>query len=243
MESYFENIKEKLLQEIEKSEFIIYAAIAWITDYNIIQVLLDKLKAGVQIELIVNNDEGFEKRKKQFDDFRSHGGRLFLYRNDDNSIMHNKFCVIDLSTIITGSFNWSFNASMKHKENIIIERDNFNESKKFAREFRKIKKASVLYDGTKTNFDIAGYAEVIRRFIYNDNENKYVQFDVVSGSKFGSVFMDMDIVHLEVSIPNKLFGYWGEKITGMDKIECKVGDRVFYEFHCIDPNFVQFVFK
>ena len=43
VEAYFENIKEKLIQEIEKSEFIIYAAVAWVTDGDILSALMKKI--------------------------------------------------------------------------------------------------------------------------------------------------------------------------------------------------------
>ena len=44
METYFEGIKGIIIQEIEKAEFIIYVAVAWITDYDIIIALIKSLK-------------------------------------------------------------------------------------------------------------------------------------------------------------------------------------------------------
>ena len=34
--------------------------------------------------------------------------------------MHNKFCVIDLSVVITGSFNWTSQAVTGNQENILF---------------------------------------------------------------------------------------------------------------------------
>ena len=34
-------------------------------------------------------------------------------------MMHNKFCVIDRSTVINGSYNWSYKARQNH-ENITV---------------------------------------------------------------------------------------------------------------------------
>ena len=51
--------------------------------------------------------------------------------------MHNKFCVIDNQTVITGSYNWSSNAEFKNEENISIIRDNKTASD-YSVEYRRL---------------------------------------------------------------------------------------------------------
>jgi len=51
----------------------------------------------------------------------------------DNSVkyhMHHKFCVIDHSIVITGSFNWTTQAVMQNQENVM-----FYENKEIARSY------------------------------------------------------------------------------------------------------------
>ena len=53
--------------------------------------------------------------------------------------MHNKFCIIDYSTIITGSYNWSYKAE-NNFENVIINYDDTALAEQFISEFNQIRK-------------------------------------------------------------------------------------------------------
>ena len=53
--------------------------------------------------------------------------------------MHDKFCIIDNHTVITGSYNWSDNAEFKNEENITIETDN-EQANRFSVKFRDLRK-------------------------------------------------------------------------------------------------------
>ncbi|MEI6879931.1 MAG: phospholipase D-like domain-containing protein [Bacteroidota bacterium] len=52
--------------------------------------------------------------------------------------MHNKFCVIDYNTVITGSYNWSYKAESNF-ENIIINSNDTILAEQFIAEFNQIK--------------------------------------------------------------------------------------------------------
>lgn len=52
--------------------------------------------------------------------------------------MHNKFCVIDGQTVITGSFNWSYKARQNH-ENITISTEAEPLARQFIDEFRQLR--------------------------------------------------------------------------------------------------------
>lgn len=52
--------------------------------------------------------------------------------------MHNKFCIIDFNTLITGSFNWTYNAQ-NHFENILIIRNDYEVIKGYLHEFFDLK--------------------------------------------------------------------------------------------------------
>ena len=53
--------------------------------------------------------------------------------------MHNKFCVIDYSTVITGSYNWSYKAESNF-ENVIITSQDTTLADQFILEFNNIRK-------------------------------------------------------------------------------------------------------
>lgn len=208
MKTYFDGIKEVITAEIESAEFIIYIAVAWITDYELISTLIKKLKSGVQIEVIVNGDYQFSKVKLRFNEFLRHGGKLFLYENIDKSIMHNKFCIIDLNTTITGSFNWSFSATAYHKENIVVENNNFAFARQFAREFFKIKKTSVVFDSKYIPYDAAVYAESsVVQIFSEEGFDQYCVVEVEEPNRIGILFV---YNCEEYTIPDPIFGVWTE---------------------------------
>ncbi|MFD2787231.1 phospholipase D-like domain-containing protein [Hymenobacter rubripertinctus] len=239
MKTYFEGIKEVLVQEIESAEFIIYIAVAWITDYDLISTLVKKMKSGIQIEVIVNGDYQFSKVKSQFNEFLFHGGKLYLYENKGKSIMHNKFCVIDLNTTITGSYNWSFSASAYHKENIIIEKDNFLFASQFAREFFKIKRASIVFDSKYIPYDSAVYASVIKTGDFDEEGfDQYCWVEVEEGNRIGILFV---YGCYSYDIPDKIFGVWTEHAldTTYSKENPKLAyhnGKALYDFDCLDSR-------
>jgi hypothetical protein len=51
--------------------------------------------------------------------------------------MHNKFCIIDAETIITGSYNWT-NKAQLNDENILVIKDNHELAQQFMQEFDSI---------------------------------------------------------------------------------------------------------
>src|SRR5690606_5184129 len=63
---------------------------------------------------------------------------VYRVTNSEKSLMHNKFCIIDFTTVITGSYNWSYKAESNH-ENIIVNYGDFTLAKQFANEFEYIK--------------------------------------------------------------------------------------------------------
>jgi phosphatidylserine/phosphatidylglycerophosphate/cardiolipin synthase-like enzyme len=249
VEAYFENIKEKLIQEIEKSEFIIYAAVAWVTDGDILSALMKKIHQGVQVELVINLDERTGNYKSKYDEFTNMGGRLFLYIGDNNSIMHNKFCIIDLSTTITGSFNWSFSASNKHRENIIIERDNQKVAFSFSREFLNLKMGAVHYDGNIMPYGTN--AEVLS--IEDDADQNLVIVKLkVKNYIFYKLFRE-EIKNILMPFPKYVYGFVKEEsiviakkdngeifreLVGDSKIEeTNIGS--FY-FTCLDKVLIEY---
>lgn len=51
--------------------------------------------------------------------------------------MHEKYCVIDNLTTITGSYNWTSNAEHRNDENITIEKNNSELASAYTRDFLK----------------------------------------------------------------------------------------------------------
>lgn len=62
---------------------------------------------------------------------------LRIYKDNTSSLMHNKFCVIDLKKVITGSYNWT-NKAEYNNENISMIKDRIT-AEEYANEFKEIK--------------------------------------------------------------------------------------------------------
>lgn len=55
-EGIFENIAERIQQEIKGAKKSIFIAVAWFTNKTLFNELIEKAKAGCTISLIISND-------------------------------------------------------------------------------------------------------------------------------------------------------------------------------------------
>lgn len=110
---------------------------AWFTDPVLYRELLKKKEQGVIIEIVLDDNDKNRNAEFCLDmDFPTYWVTIeSLYKN----IMHNKFCIIDLQTVIHGTFNWT-KAANYNKETISIDH-NRNTAESFADEFMKLKMA------------------------------------------------------------------------------------------------------
>lgn len=133
--SEFENIKELILEELNKAKYIIWVSVAWFTNKDLANLLYVKAKQGLNIQVILNDDKINTTLKEKLIE---HFDVYFVPSNDKFSkLMHNKFCIIDLEKVIHGSYNWTNKAQYNNETISII--DSRLEAKKFAEQFLKIK--------------------------------------------------------------------------------------------------------
>jgi len=148
-----QNIKEELLQQLKSAEFFIFAAVAWFTDRDILTVLENKASEGVRVEVILHDDGldknsiNFSSKSLNFFNLIFNGGSVFLLNGH-----HNKYCVIDMKTYISGSYNWTHGASLKEDgfESIDIHSDPAIAFEK-AKDFKALRKKSRFYYSIYTN--------------------------------------------------------------------------------------------
>jgi hypothetical protein len=118
VEPAFEGIKKAIIGELNKAINTIYVCVAWFTDDEIRDVLLAKYQAGVDVRVITYHDGVNKKHGVDFQDI-PHIER----RSEKGGIMHRKYCVVDNHVTISGSFNWTDNATNRNDENIEIIQD------------------------------------------------------------------------------------------------------------------------
>lgn len=135
-EILFENIRQEIVQEIREAKYIIWVAMAWFTDPMLFHELLEKSKQGVNIQIVIDdNDRNRNAGFKLSENFETYWVSIqSLYKN----VMHDKFCIIDLRTVIHGTYNWTL-AAQFNKETISIDK-NRETAERFADEFIKLKR-------------------------------------------------------------------------------------------------------
>lgn len=147
-EAVFENIAERIQQEISKANKSIYIAVAWFTNKNLFNELVNKAKEGCVISLIISNDEINQNSAIDFERLITPNSKVYKIGNGNTELMHNKFCVIDFNTIITGSYNWSYKAESNF-ENVIITNNDTSLAEQFISEFNNIRKQYYPDDATE----------------------------------------------------------------------------------------------
>lgn len=105
----FDEIKDTIIQGIRSAKYIIWAAVAWITDKDIYQELLLRKQNGVNIRIIASDEPSnsflINDLCREFDTIKI----PCLGKNLRNRL-HDKFCIIDFDFVMHGSYNWSKNA-------------------------------------------------------------------------------------------------------------------------------------
>ncbi|MEO6036857.1 MAG: phospholipase D-like domain-containing protein [Saprospiraceae bacterium] len=117
--AHFEHLPACLCRNLEQAQHRVCIAVCWFSHRDIFQVLLGRLRAGVQVELLIEYDtQNIRDQGLDFHKFIAVGGQLYASR--EPGLMHHKFVIIDDHLLLTGSFNWTYNSNA---ENLLIIAD------------------------------------------------------------------------------------------------------------------------
>ena len=133
---YFKEIRDKIIEEIHAAKYIIWIAMAWFTDKVLYDELLKKKEEGVTIEIILDDNE--KNRGTEFSLENNFPVHWITIQSYFKNIMHEKFCIIDLKTVIHGTFNWT-KAANYNKEHISVDNNRII-AEKFADEFMNLER-------------------------------------------------------------------------------------------------------
>ena len=139
-QAYFEKIHKHIENNLKTSTSSIRIAVAWFTDIKLFYILCEKAKNGIQVELLMANHEINHESNIKYRELINNGGQVFWIGKEGAyaPLMHNKFCIIDNSILIFGSYNWTQKAKSNHESITVIEED-YNLILDFNQEFDKIK--------------------------------------------------------------------------------------------------------
>jgi hypothetical protein len=137
VQAHFQNIRLSIIKEIEKANKSLMVAVYWFTNHELFDILYQKQLNGVQCDLIIHNDYiNNRETGLPFQKFIDAGGKFYF--SDEENPMHNKFCIIDNQVLINGSYNWTYDAESKNRENILIIKDEIEVLNAFESEFLQL---------------------------------------------------------------------------------------------------------
>ena len=212
-EAIFENIAERIKSELYQADSSIYIAVAWFTNQKLFEILKEKANSGVEVFLMITNDEINSNSKINYDNLGNEKSKFYSIKNDESILMHNKFCVIDHRNVITGSYNWSYKAEINH-ENIVINYGDLTLATQFINEFIAIRNKYFPEEKAKKRIDdfpidkIIKRLEILKNFIFlEDVEDCFQTIQKLAAYRFNK-----SIDKIMLDIENKNFSNAIEKI-------------------------------
>ncbi|MDI1324859.1 MAG: phospholipase D-like domain-containing protein [Algoriphagus sp.] len=169
------NLRDIILEHIELAVDSIHIAVAWFTEPKIFKSLMEKLAQGVNVEVIVTNHQFNRDSRNDFEAL-NRGGGFFATCGNDDSLMHNKFCIIDHNYVLNGSFNYTKKANSSNQENLNVVSGDPIYASRFHQEFQKLKELSgfqKIFEEELTLSECVKTLTAIRTFI-QIGEVKYI---------------------------------------------------------------------
>lgn len=136
----FKDISETIQSEILTCKESILIAVAWFTNKELLGLLTDKVKSGLEVKIIISDD--VVNKRLNTEEFIREGGKLAVVSSVENKFLHDKFAIFDSKTVISGSYNWTYFAEYKNFESVIISKEE-NIVKQFSIRFKYLSDISV----------------------------------------------------------------------------------------------------
>ncbi|MBC7332225.1 MAG: phospholipase D family protein [Synergistetes bacterium] len=112
--------ENRIVELIDAAQSSIDIAMYTFTNSKIARALVKAHERGVKIRVLLDGQERQNRYSKGV--FLEKRG-IFVAYDRMPGLMHNKFCIIDDSIVITGSYNWTATAEEKNEENLLVIHD------------------------------------------------------------------------------------------------------------------------
>ena len=134
---YFTNIQDQIIQEINQAEKSVKIAMAWFTNEKLFKTIVNHCKNQLLVELIIIPDSiNLRELGLDFNTYIQSNG--ILYFGQEENLMHHKFCLIDDKVVLSGSYNWTYQAEYSNYENLTVIKGNTDIMQDFNNEFFRI---------------------------------------------------------------------------------------------------------
>jgi len=187
-----------IIETFEEARSNIIVAMYLFSNVDLADALIAAQKGGIRVRVVVDGSQ----------DQRAYSRGRYMYENgvsirvdrshmitaaESQGIMHNKFAVVDDSTIITGSYNWTQAAEIQNEENLLIIREAPDIARRYMAEFEKLWKQSVSYDVKQLSTPLILQASDKLALRENTGQKAYVQgvvHDVHFSTRSGTFFIN-----------------------------------------------------
>lgn len=137
-EAHFDRRQKQIINEVNRAKYCIWIAEAWFDDKAIYEALINKARAGLNVEIILLGDNTrFDNNALNYCEFMDAGGELYYLNEDDSrEIKYNEFCIIDFKTVICGSYR---KVPSNKQKNIAIFKNFEHLTSTFTNEYMEMK--------------------------------------------------------------------------------------------------------
>ncbi|MCH8490683.1 MAG: phospholipase D-like domain-containing protein [Oceanicaulis sp.] len=133
--------KAKIIESISQAKTTVKVAMAYFTDKEIANELIAARQRGAEVNVVLSNDNTNNEIRELLKGKVS----LVIFKSNGRGIMHHKFCIIDNSLLVHGSYNYTYNANKNNQESL-----NITDSYSLINEYSNIFE-TLIKDATVTN--------------------------------------------------------------------------------------------
>lgn len=108
---------QRLLEVIQSARKSIDVCVYTITDDRISRLLLQAHDKGLAVRVISDDEKSMDLGS---DIIRLNQAGIPVAVDNSSDHMHHKFAILDQTTLLNGSFNWTRSASSSNSENVVI---------------------------------------------------------------------------------------------------------------------------
>lgn len=133
--------KAKIIESISQAKTTVKVAMAYFTDKEIANELIAARQRGAEVNVVLSNDNTNNDIRELLKGKVS----LVIFESNGRGIMHHKFCIIDNSLLVHGSYNYTYNANKNNQESLNIT-DSYSLINEYSNTFE-----TLIKDATVTN--------------------------------------------------------------------------------------------
>lgn len=133
--------RDAIIAQLKAATQDINICVFTISDNIIVDHIIKCHRKGLDVKIITDNDKAFDMGS-DITHLEKQGIQVKV--DDTRDHMHHKFMVIDQSSVITGSYNWTRSAAEYNHENIVLLND-AGIAKSYQDEFNRLWEAMLNY--------------------------------------------------------------------------------------------------